>query len=415
MTDELREITIYRKRARTWLDANLDRLDAAVWRSGSAHDRDYLAIQRTLQKKLHEAGYAGITYPVEYGGQGLSATHQRVFNEEAANFLLPDLGVAGTSTFEVCAPTMLAHSSSDLLRRFVPQMLSGDIIVCQFFSEPGAGSDLAGITTRAIRNEDRWILNGSKIWSSGADYADYGMCLARTDWDVPKHEGLTWFLVPCQALGVEIRPIRQISGDAEFCQEFFSDVDLPDADRVGEVNDGWRVARSMLAFERLAGAQGFCQPTTPGRLAPDLVAIARRAGRTGDPVARQLIAKAHVNDFVHAQLIARIAELAQSGGHQAAGMAAYGKLSTAQFQAERARIGMDIGRGTALVWHKGDDVGQQSSLDYLNGRMMAIAGGTSEMQRNGIGERVLGLPREPSFDSDKPFREVLHNGNRWTG
>ncbi len=285
----------------------------------------------------------------------------------------------------------------------------------QFFSEPEAGSDLAGIRSRATRDGDRWILNGSKIWSSGAYYADYGMCLARTNWDVPKHRGLTWFAVATTAPGVTVQPITEINGDAEFCQEFFDDVELTDGDVIGEVDQGWRVAQTMLVFERGGGGS---EP--PGRareagLAPDLVALARRVGRDQDPVVRQLIARAHINDFAQQRLGARVAARLRASKGTDHGVAAYGKLASGVLDPIRARIGMQIGGPEALLWEPGDVGGKTPSLNYLNGRVMAIAGGTNEMQRNGIGERVLGLPREPSFDSNKPFSEVIRNARNWNG
>ncbi len=309
---------------------------------------------------------------------------------------------------------MLRHASPEFLRRHGPAMFAGDELWCQLFSEPSAGSDLAGITTRATRDGDRWLLTGSKVWSSGAVYADYGMCLARTNWDVPKHRGLTWFAVKLDAKGVEIQPIRQINGNSEFCQEFFSDVELTDDDVIGEVDQGWSVAQTMLVFERGAGTPGSAVMAAPPQgLAPDLVALARRVGRERDPVVRQLIAKAHTNAYVHGQLARRIAQHLRIDPSAAAGIASYGKLAAGTFLPIRARIGMEIGGPAALLWDDEDVEEQRASLDHLNSRIMSIAGGTNEMQRNAIGERVLGLPREPSFDTKKPFREVLRDAADW--
>lgn len=409
----------FRAQARAWLAANLERRDPAA--AGRLRGMDHktkegIEAERAIQRKLFEGGYAGITWPTDYGGQGLTAAHQRAFDEEARDYRLPDFGVAGGTTFGVCARTMLAHASPAFLARHIPRILRGEELWVQFFSEPGAGSDLAGITTRATRDGDRWILNGSKIWSSGAYYADYGMCLARTNWDVPKHRGLTWFAVKIDQPGVTVQPVREINGDAEFCQEFFDDVELTDDDVIGEVDHGWTVAQTMLVFERGAGAESPPRtPPVPGPLAPDLVALARRLGRAKDPVARQAIARAHVNDFVQAQLGRRIGGLIRAGAGDGAGLASYGKLAAGTMGALRARLAMEIGRGGALVWDEGDVAGMTPALNYLNGRIMAIAGGTNEMQRNGIGERVLGLPREPSFDVDKPFNEVVRNAASWTG
>jgi alkylation response protein AidB-like acyl-CoA dehydrogenase len=413
------DVEEFRRQARVWLAENLaprNPSSASTRPRGADHKTiEGIATQRVIQRKLFEGGYAGISWPEEYGGRGLTVAHERAFNEEAQAYAMPDFGVAGGTTFGVCAYTILAHASADFLRRHIPKILSGDELWAQFFSEPGAGSDLAGVTTRATRDGDRWILNGSKIWSSGAYYSNYGMCLARTDWDVPKHRGLTWFAVRTDAPGVTIQPITEINGNAEFCQEFFDDVELADYDIIGEVNQGWAVTQTMLVYERGAGTNTATRPTGTHRLAPDLVGLARRLGRDQEPCVRQLIARAHINDYAYSRLVDRIAGIMRASKGMDAGVAAYGKLALGTFTPIRARIGMEIGRGAALVWEHGDAEGVTTSLNYLNGRVMSIAGGTNEMQRNGIGERVLGLPREPSFDTNKPFNEVIRNAQHWTG
>jgi alkylation response protein AidB-like acyl-CoA dehydrogenase len=234
---------------------------------------------------------------------------------------------------------------------------------------------------------------------------------------VPKHRGLTWFGVKVDLPGVTVQPVREINGDAEFCQEFFDDVRLSEADVIGEVNRGWTVAQTMLVFERGGSDSGEVRPrpTRPKGLAPDLVALARRAGRDKEPYVRQQVARAHINDFAAAQLARRVGGLIRTGRGNPAGVASYGKLATGTFGALRARIGMEIGRGGALVWEPGQLDGMAPSVTYLNGRLGGIAGGTNEMQRNGIGERVLDLPREPSFDTNRPFNEVVRAAANWTG
>src|SRR5438093_5886763 len=220
----------YRAQARDWLAANLERKTAdalvAVSSLRGMHEftKEQIDAERPKQKRLYEAGYAGITWPKEFGGQGLSAAHERVFLEEAAAYQLPNFGIAGGTTFGVCAQVMLAHASDDFKRRHFPRILAGDELWCQFFSEPVAGSDLAGVQTRATRDGDAWVLNGAKVWSSWAHLADWGLCLTRTNWGVPKHRGLTWFGVPVDAPGGPLRVIRQINGGADFCEEFFDDV-----------------------------------------------------------------------------------------------------------------------------------------------------------------------------------------------
>ena len=285
--------------------------------------------------------------------------------------------------------------------------------MCQLFSEPSGGSDLAGSRTQAVRDGEQWVLNGQKIWSTFAHHADWGLCLARTDWDAPKHRGLTWFAVPTRSAGLTIRPIRQLDGTASFCEDFFDDVIVPDAYRVGDINEGWTVTQTMLVFERGANrADGGGELGGPGPLAPDLVAVARRAGRLNDPVVRQKLARAHTIDFVGRALAWRIAQAGRAAGFNP-GMAAYGKLFPGTYNPIRARIGVEIGGQGAMTWDSDDEHGHDVSIAYLNGRIISIAGGSNEMQRNGISERVLGMPRELSVDTQKPYREVLRDARNW--
>ena len=404
----------FRAEAREWIQANLAPRPADDERR-SRPDRtpDDIAAARLLQRKLFDGGFAGITYPAEFGGRGLTAAHERAFREEAADYVTPDLGVAGGVTFGPIGRSLLAHATPEFLQRHIPKILSGDEIWCQFYSEPAAGSDLAGIRTRATRDGDHWILNGSKIWSSGAHYADWAMCLARTDWDAPKHRGLTWFAVPTDAPGVTVRPITQINGNAEFCEEFLDDVTVTNADLIGEVNRGWTVTQTMLVYERGAGESNTV--LEPRDLAPDLVALARRVGRLDDPVARQAIARAHINDFAQYHLGRGIAARLRAQAEPDHAVAAYSKLAAGVYTPERARLALEIGGSATVAFAKDDDTARRPAIDYLNGRQIAIAAGTNEMQRNGIGERVLGLPREPSFDSSKPFNEVLRQSREWSG
>jgi alkylation response protein AidB-like acyl-CoA dehydrogenase len=412
----------YREQARAWLAANLERrpagadaATAAALRGMHEFTKEQIDAERPKQRRLYEAGYAGITWPAEFGGQGLSPAHERAFLEEAAGYELPSFGIAGGTTFGVCAQVMLAHASDDFKRRHLPRLLSGEELWVQFFSEPVAGSDLAGVQTRAVRDGDTWVLNGAKVWSSWAHLADWGLCLARTDWSVPKHRGLTWFGVPVHAEGVTLRVIRQINGGADFCEEFFDDVVIPDEERIGDVDAGWTVARTMLVFERGASAVEVPDaPVEPGPLAPDLVDVARAVGRADDPAARQLVARAHGLDFLRQALGRRLGIHMKHSGSDA-GVAAYGKLAHGTFDAERAKIGMELARGDSIAWDDAEGPGASTALTFLNGKINSIAGGTDQMQRNGISEQVLGLPREPSFERDKPFDQVLRDAANWDG
>lgn len=419
-TEELtaEPIDDYRLRARQWIEANLQPRSAPKLPGHLPFEEytpEHMAAHRAIQRRLFEGGFAGITWPREYGGQGLAAAYERVFAEEATRFHTPDFGILSVTTFGSCVPTMLKHASPEFLSRHVPAVLAGEELWCQFFSEPAAGSDLAGVRTRAARDGDRWILDGSKIWSSYAHLADWGMCLARTNWDVPKHRGLTWFGVPTDAPGLTLRPIRQINGTSEFCEEFFDQVTVDDAERIGDVDAGWAVTTTLLVFERGAGRPSVNErPDDPGALAPDLVALARRTGRIDADDARQLIATAHVNDYVYRQLQGRIATMNRLSAVNP-GVASYGKVAAATFAAERAVIGLALGGGATVAWSPGERDGDTAATAYLNGRMPAIAGGTVQVQRNGIAEQVLGMPREPSYDRDVAFSEVVRRASSWTG
>ena len=407
------DVDTFRAQARAWVDANLERRQPGQLRVGALDylSLEHIAAHRRLQAKVYEAGYAGITFPREYGGRGLSGAHERAFREEASGYVVPDLGGAGHVTMGPIARSLLEHGTDELCRRHIPRILSGEEVWCQFYSEPEAGSDLAGIRTSAVRDGERWVLNGSKIWSTGAYYADFAMCLARTDWDAPKHRGLTWFVVPTDAQGLTIRPVRQINGTGGFCEEFLDDVVIDGDAVIGEINQGWSVTQTMLVYERGAGDSGAS--VEPRILAPDLVRLARKAQRNSDPATRQLIARAHINDWAQFHLGRRIGARLRAARTPDPAVAAYGKLASGILSPLRARMGMQIGGLEALTWD--EDTDGQAALDYLNARMPSIAGGTNEMQRNGIGERVLGLPREPTFDSNKPFSEVIRDSRNWSG
>lgn len=409
------DVDTFRQEARTWIQANLERKPEDAERE-ARRDRtpDDLVKGRALQRKLFDAGFAGISYPAEYGGRGLTAAHERAFKEEAADYVTPDLGVAGGVTYGPIGRSLLAHATPEFLEAHIPKILSGEEIWCQFYSEPEAGSDLAGIRTRATRDGDHWILNGSKIWSSGAYYADWAMCLARTDWDAPKHRGLTWFAVPTDAQGVTVNQVKQITGNAEFCEEFLDDVVVTDAELIGEVNRGWTVTQTMLVYERGAGESNTAL-LEPRALAPDLVELARKAGRLEDPVTRQAIARAHINDYAQFHLGKAIGARLRAQKEPDHAVAAYSKLAAGTYIPIRARLALEVGGTGTVAFPSGDETAALPTFDYLGCRQISIAAGTNEMQRNGIGERVLGLPREPSFDSSKPFNEVLRQSREWNG
>jgi alkylation response protein AidB-like acyl-CoA dehydrogenase len=252
--------------------------------------------------------------------------------------------------------------------------------------------------------------------------ADYGICLARTDWDVPKHRGLTWFKVPLHDPRVTVRPVREINGSAEFCEEFLDDVVVDDSMVIGDVNGGWPIANFMLGVERAGVADGghggrdghdsSASRRSGRRLAPDLVALAQARGLAGDRATRQVIAKAHINDYMQQQLAQRALRTFAAGTANPA-LASLLKLGVGVVQPLRAAAAMEIAGRVAIAWDGDDAPGAVAATNFLNGRIMAIAGGSNQIQRNIVSERLLGLPREPSTDGDKPFREVLRDAKAW--
>jgi alkylation response protein AidB-like acyl-CoA dehydrogenase len=283
----------------------------------------------------------------------------------------------------------------------------------QLLSEPGAGSDLAAARMRAERDGDEWVLNGEKVWSSFAQWSDYAMVLARTDWDAPKHAGLTMFIVPLDAPGLTILPLRQISGDEEFCQEFFDDVRVPADAVLGGVNQGWAVAGSLFSHSRtMTSGAGLAGPVfmkerggdpDPGR---DLIEFVNAAGLGGDRAARRLLAEVVVDNVVSGLLASRIAT-DPDADPAAPNMS---KMFGSHVVQRRCEIELELRGEPTIAWPPGDDAGSRPLFEYLKGRTASVAGGTHEVMKNNIAERILGLPREPAADKDVPFRDVIGQG-----
>ena len=308
-----------------------------------------------------------------------------------------------------CLAVLLDFGSEEQKQRHVPAILRGDEIWMQFLSEPGSGSDLAGVTTTAVRDGDEWVLNGSKVWTTGAWWSDWGLCLARTNWDVPKHRGLTVFMLPIDREGIEVHRIEMLNGNREFCQEFFTDVRVPDADRVGEVDDGWTVATRWMFHERMLYNSPYVTlpaGTTLGdKGSNSLLPLARAAGRVDDPAARDLVGEATMLDLAAAALRRRVATGIASGAmpDQSAAVA---RLFGGIIGTRRTTIGFELAGAAGAAWSDDDDELADLGNDFLMRQVGCIGGGTTEMAANVISERVLGMPRERSFDRDVPFREV---------
>lgn len=403
----MESVESFRQRAREWIAANLRHLGDGknVW----SKELDSWQRSRELQRKIYEGGFAGICYPKEYGGLGLTAEHQRAFNEESARYETPIL--LNIPTLTIGGPTILEVGSEEQKREHLPAALRGDEVLVQFLSEPGSGSDLAGATTRATRDGDVFILSGSKTWSSSAYAADYALCLARTDWDVPKHQGLTMFLLKVHQPGVRIDRIRQVNGSDEFCQEYFDDVVVPASAVIGEVNGGWAVASRVMQHERSAVGggspyySGVPVEASSGRSVEGLIDLARRTGQAADPRVRELIAEAHALGVIRSQLADRIvAGMRSEKLSPAAGSII--RLFHGVSASRRAEIALEVGGPAAVASAPGGPDIQEVGVSFLCRQSTSLGGGSTEMARNIISERVLGMPREYAADRDVPFSQV---------
>ncbi|HEV3281610.1 MAG TPA: acyl-CoA dehydrogenase family protein [Acidimicrobiales bacterium] len=405
------DVESFRLRARAWLAENMPRLPAGYTNAMLIREDETGERARRLQRTLFEAGFAGICFPVEYGGQGLSRAHQRAFTRESLEYQMPTQ--FNVPTFTILAATLLDYGTEEQKVRHIPAMLRGDELWVQFLSEPSGGSDLAGLVTRASRDGDVFILNGSKIWSTGAFRADYAMCLARTDWHAPKHRGLTMFIMKIHQPGVEIQQINMVNRTAEFCQEFFDDVPIPASDVVGEVNDGWTVASRLLFHERdaVGGGSPFASGVAVvaaghGGQRSELLELAGETGTIGDPRVRQLVAEDRVNQRVQGQLAQRITTGIRTGAFPPPA-GAMPRLLAATNTERNFDMAVEIAGSGIGAWTHDNDFNWGEA--YLNRQGGSLGGGSTEMARNIISERVLGMPREYAADRDRPFDEVRHN------
>jgi len=361
-------------------------------------DAAHVRACKEWQRTLFDGGWAGIAWPKEYGGQGGTPAEARAFAQEQARFDVE------TGAFAVgigmVGPTLIAHGTEAQKQRYLPALLRGEEVWCQLFSEPGAGSDLAGLRTRAVRDGDEWVVNGQKVWSSGAHHSELGILLARTDLDAAKHHGITYFVLDMASPGIEVRPLRQINGVAHFNEVFLTDVRVPHENVVGEVNGGWAVAQMTLGAERAliggGGAVSF----------GDLARLARDQGGDGDPRLRQRLADAYIR-FEILKFLGRRAQAAQRGGRSAGAEASVLKLAMSQHVALNADLALALEGAAGMLLHGDAPYGGFWQQTFMNQWGVRIGGGTEQVQRNVIGERVLGLPPEPRPDKTAPFRELI--------
>jgi alkylation response protein AidB-like acyl-CoA dehydrogenase len=394
------EETAWRQECHDWLTEHAPAVagsDAGML--GEIGGGDYLDRARMWQSMKFDAGFARITWEPEYGGRNGTSMQQVIFGQEESKFPVP--GAAFVIGLGMIAPTLKACGTDEQKDRYLTKLLRGEEIWCQLFSEPGAGSDVASLSTTAVRDGDEWVLNGEKVWTSGAQHSDFGEVICRTDPDAEKHKGITAFIVDMRAPGVTIKPLKQMNGGAAFNEVFFDDVRVPHENVIGDVNEGWAVAITTLMNERVAIGSGGGGGSRGG--IKELIELARRRGVAEDPMIRQGIADLYVKSRIQRFLSMRTLTAAAKGripGPEGS----IGKLFGARIMTQTGDLALSIvgPAGTASVdedyqWHQG----------VLGAPAAHIAGGSDEVMKNIIGERVLGLPGEPRVDKGVPWKEVL--------
>ncbi|MGH9092690.1 MAG: acyl-CoA dehydrogenase family protein [Acidimicrobiales bacterium] len=398
------EAEAFRAEIRRWLEDNLPEGWGTPDKPVTKAERRGFA--NAWAAKLREGGWICASWPVEYGGKGLSLLEQVVLNEEFARAEAPLRADFFGDT--LVGPTILQWGTEEQKRELIPRILQGTITWCQGFSEPDAGSDLASLTTRAELDGDEWVINGQKVWTTQAQYADYVFLLARTNPDAPRHAGISYLLVPMRQPGVEVRPIEQVDGTAEFNEVFFTNARCPRENVVGGVDNGWKVAMTTLGFER-----GSSATTGHRRFARELDAIVREArarGRDKDPLVRQRLARAWSNVKIMEINGYRALTDALAGTHQAAALGACNKMFWSETHQQTMELALDVLGMDGQVLTGGPEGGEMlpgvrrgrasypvSDLQasFFFSRSETIWGGTAQIQRNIVGERVLGLPKEP--------------------
>ena len=378
---------------------------AAHWRGVPTHHESFGRDPRSAWlAKVRDAGWAVPRWPEEWYGRALPNDQAKIVERAFAAASAPG---AGQDRGNLWANTALAHATDAFKREIVPQLLAGEVGMCLLYSEPGAGSDLAAIRTRADKVDGGWRINGQKVWTSGAASADYGMLIARSDWDVPKHRGISFFFLPMKQPGVEVRPLRQITDEAHFNEVFFTDAFVPEENLLGPLNGGWAVLQTALAYERSVMGDGARGPRS-GKEGPKgdaaLIGLAREAGRLDDPVVRQELAQAVAWRVLNRLNTQRAkAELAQG---TSSSIMSLGKLAMSRILHSEARVRTLLLGPESLLEGAEHPRAEDANFLTLNAYFTSIGGGTDQIQRNIIGERVLGLPREPEVDRTVPFRKV---------
>jgi len=379
-----------RAEVRSWLAENYDpALDRAEWR-----------------RRVFEAGWTVPSWEPQWWGRGLTDTQSRIV---AAEFAAVGAPGSGYDRADMMACTLHDLGTDEQKHRLIPPSIRGETRWCLLYSEPGAGSDLAGLRTRADRDGDDWIINGQKVWTSFAKTADYGLLVARTDWDVPKHKGISFFIFPMRQQGVEVRPIHQITGESEFNEVFITDARVPHANLVGEPGGGWGVLQLALAYERRLMGDLARTARSSRDLKPDadsLIGMARGAGVLADSSIRQEIARADAYAAVNRWNTQRAKTTTDRT--EAATLMALGKIAMSRILHETARVQTGIVGSESMLTGAENPIGDAVTFRTLNAYFTSIGGGTDQIQRNIVGERILGLPKEPEPYRDSAFRDLPH-------
>ena len=410
MTAETTEtVAEFRSRARAWLAENMPRQSPEEAALLERDAEPSWVRARELQKTLYDGGFAGICFPREYGGLGLGYEYKKAFDAEAVGYEIPLL--LNVPSFAICCATILDMGSEEQKRTHIRAALAGDEVLVQLLSEPNGGSDLAGVITRADRRDGRWIINGAKTWSTWAFAADYGLCLARTDWDVPKHEGLTMFLLPLRRQGITINRITQINGSVEFCEEFFDDVEVGDDAVVGEPGKGWEVASRQLYHERRSMGDGSEYTCGPGiseaqDVSIDLLSLVALTNQGESERVGEMVGRALVHRAVAGQLSEHVFH-AVAGGSLPPTAGSIIRLMMATTHDVEIDTALAVAGPAAVV--EDEAVQLDIGTRWLGRQIASIGGGTTEMARNVIGERVLNFPREYAADRGVPFNQVRHS------
>jgi alkylation response protein AidB-like acyl-CoA dehydrogenase len=363
----------------------------------------------TWQGTIGRSRYAAPLWPKEYGGMSGEVWMQQVIRSELVRHRLPTVSI-NLLGVGLAGPTLIEHGTDAQKERYLRKILSAEEIWCQLFSEPGSGSDLSSLATRALPDGDEWVVNGQKVWTTIAQFASFGMLLARTDPDVAKHQGLSYFIVDMKSPGVEVRPLRQMTGSSEFNEVFFTDVRIPDANRVGAVGDGWRCARTTLMNERVALAGISLDPVsfTGGVRRDPWQSYLDGIPDRHQPVVRQRLAQFYIESEVK-EITAFRANSARLRCQQPGPEGAVNKVFNAEYNQRRSTFAMEANGMAAVAWLPGDQRAEARASTFLRARANTIEGGTSEVLRNQMAERILGLPRDVEVDKGVPWAEVRRN------